>query len=240
MATLVFTLLNCDGTPQTGPVTVSRRQSPQLVGAVLYSATEMTVQPDRTGLVSVDLAPGWYFLTTFWDRPVEFTVPDDEATHTLAELVAPGIRLTPGFGAVPIPGFAFRAGHLWLTNATSGQAFAVQLGDAPGFPFCIVDTPPDATANPTARVIQGVLQLRDPDGVWHGIWLAGGPMVPRLQVGDSSVRDTQRVRMTVQQLLLPNLDALNPSDGLPTHHALLIIGIPSGPSLAFGPNTSLP
>ncbi len=236
MATVVFRIQTCDGQSPGRPVTVSRRTSPQLMGAVLISATDISLTPDPQGMVVMRLAPGWYQLMTAWDRPLEFTVPDDEATHTLDELVGPGVRLAPGFGIGTTPGFAFRQGHLWLTDLTGGSSHTVELGPPPGYPFQVVAGAREATAAPTVRIQEGALQFRDPTDRWHTVWLGGGAAGPQLRVGNDEVIPDQRVRWTVTQLQLPNLDAIDPVSRRPSFHALLLVGTPAGLSLAFGPN----
>lgn len=236
MATVVFRVQTCDGMGLTRPVTVSRRPSPQLMGAVWISASEISVTPDSQGMVGLRLAPGWYQLLTAWDRPVEFTVPDDEATHTLDELVGPGVRLAPAIGTPATPGFAFRQGRLWLTDLTGGAGYSIELGPPPGYPFQMVAGAKDATGAPTARLLEGALQFRDPTDQWHTVWIGGSALAPQLRVGNDGVVPGQRVRWTVTQLQLPNLDAVDPVSGRPSFHALLLVGTPSGLSLAFGPN----
>ncbi len=239
MATIVFRLQGCDGQPLTDPVTITRRPAPPMLGAVVISASDRTVAPDAQGMVTAMLAPGWYYLTTAWNRPIEFTVPDDSATYTLDSLAGPGAVLSPG-GPLVRPSYAFRQGRLWLTDQTGGTACSIQIGPAPGYPVQVVSGAPDATHAPTARLLDGTLQLCDPQAAWHTIWLGGSATAPILRVGDDRVLPSQRVRLSPAQLQLPNLDAPNPSDGTPTFHALLLVGTPIGLSLAFGPNLSTP
>ena len=236
MATVVFRAQTCDGQALTRPVTVTRRPSPPLMGAVLISASDISVSPDSQGMVAMRLAPGWYQLTTAWDRPVEFTVPDDEATHTLDELAGPGVRLAPGIGTLGAPGFAFRQGRLWLTDLTGGSVYSIELGRPPGYPFQIVADAGDSTAAPKVRLQEGALQFRDPTDQWHTVWMGGSALAPQLRVGNDRVVPAQRLRWTVTQLQLPNLDVVDPASGRPSFHALLLVGTPGGLSLAFGPN----
>lgn len=239
MATIVFRLQSCDSRPQTGPVTITRRPTSPLLGAVLISGSDRTVTPDAQGMVTANLLPGWYYLMTGWNRPIEFTVPNDSATYTLDALAGPGAMLTP-IGDVPRPSYAFRQGHLWLTDLTGGVSCSLQIGSAPGYPLQVVAGALDATQAPVARLLDGALQLRDPQGAWHTLWLGGSAVAPVLRVGDDGVVPTQRIRLSPTQLQLPNLDATHPADGTLTFHALLLVGTPSGLSLAFGPNLNNP
>ena len=189
--------------------------------------------------VTANLAPGWYHLMTAWNRPIEFTVPDDAATYTLDTVAGPGAVLSPG-GLLVRPSYAFRQGRLWLTDQTGGTACALQMGPAPGYPIQVVSGATVATHAPTARLFDGALQLADPQAAWHTVWLGGSSTVPVLRVGDDRVVARQRVRLSPTQLQLPNLDAPNPADGTPTFHALLLVGTPIGLSLAFGHNLNSP
>lgn len=236
MATLLARFLQADGCPLDRPITVVRRYAPLLQGAVLVTGADLSLTPDGSGMVSVELASGWYYLTTPWDRPIEFSVPEGGGTHTLDELVGAGVRMNPGFGSGTSPEFAFREGRLWLMDQTSRTLYCLSLGESPGFPVQMGAVAPDASDSPKVRSRDGVLQLSDPNGGWHSLWLGGNAAMPLLRVGDATTVATQRFRFSTTQLQLPNVDALNPQTGQPTFHTLLLIGTPGGLSLAFGPN----
>ena len=176
------------------------------------------------------LAAGWYTLATPYDRPVEFTMPDDGAIHTLADLVNRGALITPRFPATTLPNFAFVHGGLALRNQTDGQLYRLSLGaDLSVELQAPVSGAVAAPATPTARIEQGVLQFPDPAGALHSVTFSGTASAPMLSLGDATVTDAQRLRFTTTQLQLPNLDAGG-------YHALLLIQTAGGPQLAFGPN----
>jgi hypothetical protein len=229
-ATLALALQLPTGNPYTGPVTIAPRFSPMIVGPVLVSGQEITVATDANGFCSVPLAAGWYTLATPYDRPVEFTMPDDGAIHTLADLVNRGALITPRFPATTLPNFAFVHGGLALRNQTDGQLYRLSLGaDLSVEVQAPVSGAVAAPATPTARIEQGVLQFPDPAGALHSVTFSGTASAPMLSLGDATVTEAQRLRFTTTQLQLPNLDAGG-------YHALLLIQTAGGRQLAFGPN----
>jgi hypothetical protein len=237
MPTVIARFLNAAGSPAPGPVVFRPLIAPAVVGAVFQQGAPVAVPLDAQGGLAVALHPGAYLVDDGLDRPFPVTLPapggdvPGDATYNLADLVQGGAALAQPVNPVS-PSFRFRDGALLLRSYTDRQFYT--LGLNAGLAAVVATIPagvgwPGARVAPVPGTSAGCLQLVDPVGGWHTVWLVGPPGAPALAVGPADTSTAQALRLGPDVLQLPNVA----SGGF---HALFVVGGQAGRTLAFGPN----
>jgi hypothetical protein len=168
MATLFTRLIHDSGEGSAfGIVRFRRRWSGQVRIGAITDRSEIVVTADGNGFISVPLLGGDYRVWFGGSRPRLITIPDDDGTYLIEDL------LDVTGGETPLT-YRYRGAALELLNGTTGAFHGIRVIGTTT-PQVSIDPVGDPVANYRWR--QGALEFRNADlPGWHAIYLTGaGP-----------------------------------------------------------------
>lgn len=204
-----------------GQVVFRRRWSPQArVGAVTVTS-DITVTADATGFITTALLGGEFRVWLPGADPRVITVPDDDGTYLLEDLLGVTGNVTPLT-------YRYRTATsgdnlLEVINASNGVYYGFRITGAEELQIQI-DEEESGVAN--YRWEAGCLQIWHPDGeTWHALYLTGGS--PQFVIGDEGELYSANARHSGGKLQLRNS-----TTGL--YHSVYLTGTPPTWAIAAG------
>lgn len=204
-----------------GQVVFRRRWSPQArVGAVTVTS-DITVTADVNGFISTALLGGQYRVTLPGADPRLITVPDDDGTYLLEELLGVTGNVTPltyRYRAMDEGGAV-----LEVINGSTGVFYGFRITGADELQLQVDDEESDVA---NYRWEAGCLQIWNGDTeTWHALYLSGA--VPQFVIGEAGELYSANARDSGGKLQIRNS-----TTGL--YHSIYLTGTPPTWAIAAG------
>lgn len=222
MATLFTRLVDDTGAGVDGGVIVLRRRwAPQArIGAVTIDS-EITITADANGFLSTPLLGGVFRCWIPGADPRLITVPDDDGTYLLEDLL--GVT----GGSTPLT-YRYRTGSdgddlLEVLNGTDGTFHAFRIRGAETMQIAIDESTAQVG---NYRWQANCLQIWNPDTeTWHAVYLTGA--TPQFVVGAAAELYEANARILAGKLQLRNATT-------DLYHSIYLTGTPSSWVIAAG------